>query len=68
MEEYPSYRKEHKCKKCGSGDINDDYHKALGFKPCGYWHPGQQFPGEHIHRTCKNCGYEWAEAPLIKED
>lgn len=23
---------------------------------------------EHIHRTCPNCGYEWAEEPLNEEE
>lgn len=23
--------------------------------------------GEHMHRTCHECGYNWAEAPLTSD-
>ena len=49
------------CSKCG--------HDVIETRYCG---PGANrydmarclVDGEHLHRTCKRCGYEWLEAPL----
>ena len=44
-----------RCSKCG-GQLIDTIHHAG--RAC------QLVRGEHIHRRCHGCGYEWAEQPL----
>ena len=46
------------CIKCGGTDISSVYHED--FTKCGW---SNHFEGEHIHRHCRNCGYEWPEKP-----
>jgi hypothetical protein len=57
------YNPDGKCIKCGSGEIEDEYHARL---TRGKWinPPPEAFIPEHIARTCKHCGYQWKEAPL----
>ena len=43
------------CPKCGTKGATF-YHHADACAPLA--------DVEHMHRTCKGCGYEWAEAPL----
>jgi predicted amidophosphoribosyltransferase len=46
------------CPKCGAADISDSYQK--GRHLVGHcWEEG-----EHIHRYCRTCHYEWPEACL----
>lgn len=56
------YEKDRGCVKCGGKKINDIYHKD--YLRCSSWICHTRFEGEHIHRSCVNCGYEWAELPL----
>ncbi len=58
-----TYKVSNKCPKCGGCEISDQYHKDQW--PCNrYRHDKPVWDKEHIHRTCKRCGYEWAEEPL----
>ena len=58
------YNKKAKCPKCGNGDIGSGYHGS----PCSrYDCPGKWQSPAHIIRHCKNCSYEWLEAPLDAE-
>lgn len=52
-----------KCPKCGHDETSDAYHKN-GYKcPFGsVVDVGRE--EEHIHRTCKRCGFDWPEAVL----
>jgi predicted nucleic-acid-binding Zn-ribbon protein len=54
------------CVKCGSTDINTSYHRSYGMSilagGCGW--TNLRGHGEHLHKTCRNCQYEWAEATL----
>ncbi|MCK4240854.1 MAG: hypothetical protein KAX30_04465 [Candidatus Atribacteria bacterium] len=56
------YSDKSKCPKCGNADISSAYHKDI--TKCGWNKP---FEGEHIHRHCRNCHYEWPERPLDVE-
>jgi hypothetical protein len=45
------------CPKCGTPKAPVEYHEhetALGCPEAG----------EHMHRTCQTCHFEWAEEPL----
>ena len=57
------YNLKAKCPKCGNEDINSAYHD--NFTKCGW---SNRFAGEHMHRHCRNCGYEWPEQPLDVEE
>ena len=50
------------CAKCGGGDILTRWHTGgrYGVAGCGY---GAKIvkTGEHLHRTCRTCQYEWTE-------
>ncbi len=54
------------CPKCGAqaDEISTTYAEGACIPENGYG-CGQQ--GEHIHRTCDRCGYDWAEACLDGE-
>jgi predicted nucleic-acid-binding Zn-ribbon protein len=61
------YNKKARCPKCGGEDIGSGYHRRGGIgHTCAYGCPAywQSDIGEHIKRHCKNCHYEWLEAPL----
>ncbi len=52
------------CSKCGHDDISVIYRQS-GYecsypRPCGM----SQFDGEHMDRSCRRCGYSWAESVL----
>ncbi len=55
------------CIKCGRNDISIDYHKFGTDTPgCSLdYDPGNV--SEHLHYTCRTCGYDWtgptADAP-----
>ena len=52
-----------KCVKCGGHEIGTRWHQG------GYGSPHhmrcssteQNASGEHLHRTCQTCGYNWAD-------
>lgn len=55
------------CPKCGSRDIYTRWDPSA--LDCG-WHGRDrrrgreaEFMGEHLHRSCRGCQYEWATAP-----
>ncbi len=52
------------CPKCGHDDISTRYCKDR--RPVELCWP--YVTGEHLHRTCKRCGFEWLEGCLDAED
>lgn len=55
------------CAKCGLMDIMTKFHQskyACG-RSTGTWSgTSYTFEGEHLHRTCRDCGYQWQSLPL----
>jgi len=54
------------CVKCGCGDAAVQWHRASrdGFiHTCGYYAKAHD-AAEHLHLTCRRCGYEWI-APTL---
>lgn len=49
------------CPKCGGHDLGTSYHKSE--RDCRIY-TDEAVHGEHIHRTCRTCGYNWPDAPL----
>jgi hypothetical protein len=62
----PPYRPDGRCSKCGYEDISTQYVEPD--RPYAY---GCRFHkttnDEHLHRYCRRCGYEWAEACIEQE-
>lgn len=56
----PAFNSVVHCVKCGSDNIGLRYCAQLR----NYYHCGPGFDAEHMHRTCRECGYEWFERPL----
>jgi predicted RNA-binding protein with PUA domain len=58
------FEKQGKCPQ-DAGKSKNEYHKNNGSDPNGMpmW-SCTEFELPHMHRTCKACGYEWAEEPL----
>lgn len=50
------------CEKCKSTDINTSYHETK--YDCAFH--SDRMDNEHLHYTCRNCQYSWAE-PIQKE-
>lgn len=44
------------CAKCRASDIHTAYHAAR--RDCLYASRAKH-NGEHLHYTCRNCGYDW---------
>jgi hypothetical protein len=55
------YDKGRKCPQDCGGASTDKYHNTA--RPGESWQCSA-FPLPHMHRTCNNCEYEWAETPL----
>lgn len=55
------------CPKCLGADVGASHHKDEWDTGCSYYCPGKQ-EGEHIVRHCRQCHYEWAEAPRDREE
>ena len=57
-----------RCRKCGSEDCLTEYHKSdmdrAGGNNYSCRHDERNFKGEHLHRTCRNCQYEWSDMCL----
>ena len=54
-----------KCIKCGSENIVTTYQKKLDsplYQPCEL-----DNYGEHLHRHCRNCHYEWCDPTLDRD-
>lgn len=77
MSELKPYRHDRSCPKCGQRDIHVVWVKAQPFLKkrlkSGLSVPatignrlmeGRLSAEEHMHRSCRTCQYEWAEAPL----
>lgn len=51
------------CSKCESTDLAVRWHKSLrdcvNGCTCKECHPELQHIGEHLHYTCRRCGYSW---------
>lgn len=59
--ELPQYCRIAICPKCHEDDIHTAYCKKD-------WHyVGGWVDGEHMHRACRNCGFQWLERPLDDE-
>jgi Zn ribbon nucleic-acid-binding protein len=59
----PTFDAEAVCSKCGHDDIGARWH-VDGWQQhdCGKLLSNRRV--EHLHRHCRRCGHEWAEAPL----
>ncbi len=55
------------CPKCGGNDVDTLYHEYSASSAidvgelCHKYKNDNQDIGEHLHRTCKYCKYEWLE-------
>ncbi len=49
------------CPKCNNTQASSRFCPGKGFKRHV---PGCNLDGEHIHRVCARCGYEWISTPL----
>lgn len=56
------------CAKCGGDEIATRYHDGETYwgdlRHCAYGsaaHPTAHTRGEHLHLTCKTCGFDWTE-------
>ena len=58
------------CPKCGSDDINVQYHKDDGYPlGCGYSvFLFNRCREEHLHCFCRFCGYDWCEPVKSKKE
>lgn len=65
MEKYDSSRG---CPKCAGEETIDKWHKECWNCEVIWGHFKKQFSGEHIHRKCKRCAFEWAEMPVDGEE
>ena len=69
----PPYYPDGPCAKCGAIDARTSYHQ--GGLDCLYSERKRDYPaevGEHLHRRCQRCGYDWRDAtvealPTIEE-
>jgi len=55
------------CAKCGSTDIMTKFHNSRYAcdRSTGTWSAvAYTFEGEHLHKTCRDCGYQWPDTPL----
>lgn len=61
-EKLPPYTLEAACPKCGCDEVSTVYVRTPSYD-CGYRSavPHRRV-GEHLHRTCQRCRYDWPEA------
>lgn len=56
------------CRKCGNrsrvGTAYHPFHAPDIAELAAFGRRCNLGDSEHMHRTCQNCGYEWAETPL----
>jgi hypothetical protein len=50
------------CAKCGGFDVSAVYMEAEACR--SYYRCKRREEREHLHRTCRRCGYCWDEASL----
>jgi len=60
------YKRNAPCPKCGGKEINTTYHakgddEAFSVKLCHRREFNMITIGEHLHRKCSCCKYEWLE-------
>jgi hypothetical protein len=60
------YKPDATCPKCGGKDVSTAYRETDLVWSCLYHH--ERIGGEHFDRTCRTCGYVWAEACLGKDE
>ncbi len=60
-EKLAKFDKDNRCSKCGSENVNT-YYCNEGWVRCSL-----KQDGEHLHRTCGRCHYEWLESILELE-
>ena len=53
------------CTKCGSKDISTTYHRNRN--GCSFTQHNQD-TNEHLHRTCRNCSYDWCDPTKDQQD
>lgn len=60
-----TYNANNHCPKCGHDDVGSSYCAGRSYPDHSFLDPyhGDE---EAIHRTCRRCGYKWAEAPIVK--
>lgn len=57
------------CVKCGSDDIYTRWHRGIDDcsyserKRRGYQEKRAELDPEHLHRTCRGCGFDWTTRP-----
>ena len=57
----PAYTENGRCAKCGCPDVSVLYcRQPRPGEEC--WRALDSTFGEHFHRTCRRCHYEWLEA------
>lgn len=56
----PAYRAEGPCAKCLHDDISTAYHVSGYF--CAFDERHSIYDGEHLHRHCRRCHYNWLES------
>jgi len=54
------------CVKCGSADIHTAWHKWEWDCSYDFQQRYELVKGEHLHRHCRGCGFEWTNEPLDK--
>ena len=57
------------CEKCGGTSIQTRWHKndfdnGAHSPSCSFDERNEWPEGEHLHRTCKDCGFHWATAVI----
>lgn len=52
------------CRKCGCKDIYVRWEPGIHWSSVARMCTRQQ---EHLHRYCRNCGWDWTEPPLDVE-
>ena len=55
MQQFQEHRN---CPKCGSISVKTEYHGHVRPSGCSFR------LGEHLHRLCQGCHYDWLERPL----
>lgn len=54
-----------RCPKCGGLEVGTHYRREREYMPC--YNVAGCPRGEHLHRICRRCHYEWPEACIGEE-
>jgi ribosomal protein L40E len=69
MNQLKPYNKKAVCVKCGGKEIHNVWMNKEDYLEWNHTIDNcPAFKIEHIDRRCRNCGYEWQELPLKKEN